>query len=146
MIDVLNIFTDGGARGNPGPAAIGVFIKDGNNKEITKIGKKIGTTTNNVAEYRAVIEALDFVINNKNELSENAKINFFLDSELVCSQIRGLYKIKKPELRDLLFVIREKEAGLKLPISYNQIPREENRQADKLVNLALDNKPINTPF
>ncbi len=139
MINRVSIFTDGGARGNPGPAAIGVFIKDKTGREIAKIGKKIGIATNNVAEYKAVIEGLEWLINNKEKFLKEIKIYFFLDSKLVYSQIVGLFKIKNAELRDLLFIIREKEAQLDLQIFYNYIPREKNKEADKLVNLALDN-------
>ena len=63
--NTLNVFTDGGARGNPGPSAIGVYITDGNKKEIAGFGKKIGIATNNVAEYKAVLEALSWIIENK---------------------------------------------------------------------------------
>ncbi|MCL4418979.1 ribonuclease HI family protein [Patescibacteria group bacterium] len=138
MIDVLNIFTDGGARGNPGPSAIGVFIKDGDGKELAGIGKKIGISTNNIAEYKAVVEALDWIINNQHRLSRDAKIYFFLDSNLVYSQVVGLFKIKNPNLRELFFSIKKREAEIKLPIFYKHIPREQNREADRLVNMALD--------
>lgn len=135
---VINIHTDGGARGNPGPAAIGVFI-EGDGEVLEKVGKRIGETTNNVAEYSAVLEALDFLLQNKKLLEKKPSINFFLDSELVCSQINGLYKIKNPNLRNLLFKVRQKESQIEIPISYSYIGRENNKIADKLVNLALDN-------
>lgn len=139
MINTLNVFTDGGARGNPGPAAIGVYIVDGNNKKIAGFGKTIGITTNNIAEYKAVIEALDWIIENKKFLSENAKINFFLDSKLVCSQIIGIFKVKNSGLKDLLLDVRDREGQICLSMYYRQIPREKNTQADRLVNEALDN-------
>ena len=138
MIKHLNIFTDGGARGNPGPAGIGVYIEDENGNEIAGIGKTIGVATNNAAEYKAVIEALSWVVNNKEDLSEDAVINFYLDSLLVCSQIKGLYKVKNPDLRGYLFKIRELEPEIKNSIFYSHIPREENKKADALVNKALD--------
>lgn len=135
---VINIHTDGGSRGNPGPAAIGVFI-EGDGEVIAKIGKRIGEATNNVAEYSAVLEALDFLIKNKKFLEENTKLNFFMDSQLIYSQITGLYKIKNSNLRSLLFKVKEKESQLKTPIVYSYVRREDNKLADKLVNLALDN-------
>ena len=138
MINILNIFTDGGARGNPGPSAIGVYIEDANNKKISGFGKAIGIATNNVAEYKAVIEALTWIIENKKDLGEDAKINFFLDSRLVCSQIIGIFKVKNPDLRNLLFDVREREAQINFPIYYKHIPREQNAKADYLVNAALD--------
>ena len=138
MIKSLNVFTDGGARGNPGPSAIGVYIEDANNKKISGFGKTIGIATNNVAEYKAVIEALTWIIENKKDLGEDAKINFFLDSRLVCSQIIGLFKVKNADLRNLLFDVRQREAQINFPIFYKHIPREQNTKADAFVNAALD--------
>ena|SRR3989344_1571295 len=137
-IKKLNVFTDGGARGNPGPSSIGVFIKDENNRKIAGFGKKIGFSTNNIAEYKAVIAALFWIIENKDKISSNTEINFFLDSNLVCSQIIGLFKIKNSQLRDLLFQVRQMESEIDIPINYSYIPREKNKEADKYVNLALD--------
>ena len=138
MINILNIFTDGGARGNPGPSAIGVYITDGNNKKIAGFGKTIGIATNNVAEYKAVIEALTWISENKKDLTKTAKIYFFLDSKLVCSQIIGIFKVKDADLRNLLFDVREREAQINFPIYYKNIPREKNTKADAFVNQALD--------
>ena len=137
-IQKLNVFTDGGARGNPGPSAIGVFIKDESGREVAGFGKKIGVSTNNIAEYKAVIVALFWIIENKEKLSKDVKINFFLDSNLVCSQITGLFKIKNSQLRDLLFQVRQMESEIDIPINYSYVPREKNKEADKYVNLALD--------
>jgi ribonuclease HI len=133
----LFIYCDGGARGNPGPAAVGVYIIDKDNKEIKKIGKTIGTATNNIAEYSAVVEAFEWLIQNLD--SGYQRINFYLDSQLVYSQIVGLFKVKDGNLREKLFKIREKEALVKIPIFYNLIRREKNKEADLLVNKALDN-------
>lgn len=139
MIDnTLIVFTDGGSRGNPGEAAIGVYITDNKKNEIVRFGKKIGFTTNNVAEYRAVVEALSWINVNKDRLTGYSKINFFLDSNLVCSQIRGFFKVKDSKLRDLLFLVRQRVQEIKIPIFYNHIPREKNKKADQLVNRALD--------
>ncbi len=138
MIKKLNIFTDGGARGNPGPSAVGVYIEDENGKEVTGIGKTIGIATNNTAEYKAVIEGFLWIVKNKEKLLENTIINFYLDSLLVCSQIKGLFKVKNADLRAYLFEIRELEAEIKNPILYTHIPREKNKKADALVNKALD--------
>lgn len=142
MINTLNIFTDGGARGNPGPSAIGIYIADENNKKIAGFGKRIGIATNNAAEYIAVIEALDWIIENKKDFSKNAKIYFFLDSKLVCSQIIGIFKVKNSDLRKLLFSVRDREAQISLPIYYKHIPREQNLKADEFVNNALDNELV----
>ncbi len=133
----ISIFTDGGSRGNPGLAAIGIFIKD-EQKILAKIGKKIGVETNNVAEYKAVIEALSWIVENKKKLIDS-NINFFMDSQLIYSQIIGVFKIKNENLRGLFFKVREYEAQIKIPVNYNHIPREKNKEADALVNMALDN-------
>lgn len=138
MISALNIFTDGGARGNPGPSAYGVYIVDENDKRIAGFGQTIGIATNNVAEYRGVIAALDWIIENKKTLSSCAKINFFLDSKLVCSQIIGLFKVKNMGLKDLLLDVRDREGQILLPMYYKHIPREQNTKADAFVNEALD--------
>lgn len=140
MIKNIKVFTDGGARGNPGPSAIGVYIEDADarGKMIVGFGKTIGIATNNVAEYSAVIEALSWIIENKKDLDKSAKIQFFLDSKLVCSQIIGIYKVKNANLRNLLFEVRDREAQINFPIYYKHIPREENTKADKFVNEALD--------
>ena len=138
MLSALNIFTDGGSRGNPGPSAIGVCVEDGLRKQIAGFGKIIGVATNNIAEYRGVIEALDWIIENKKNFSENMKINFFLDSKLVCSQIIGVFKVKNSDLRNLLFEVRDREAQISFPIYYKHIPREQNIKADAFVNEALD--------
>jgi ribonuclease HI len=138
MSNIL-IFTDGGARGNPGPAAIGVYITDDKGTKLAAIGKKIGEATNNTAEYKAVIEALSWLIDNKEKLEINSKISFFLDSQLVYSQLKGLFKVKAESIREYIFTIREKEKNLGLSLQWNHIPREKNKMADSLVNLALDN-------
>lgn len=138
MINSIKVFTDGGARGNPGPAAIGVYVADEKNKKIAGFGKTIGVATNNVAEYRAVIEALSWIIENKKDIAKTAKIHFFLDSKLVCSQIIGIFKVKDGNLRNLLFLVRDREAQINFSIFYKHIPREENTKADEFVNEALD--------
>jgi len=142
MLNVINVFTDGGARGNPGPSALGVYITDEKNCQIAGFGQTIGTATNNVAEYRAVIAALDWIIENKKLLSPDAKINFFLDSKLVCSQIIGLFKVKNVSLKDLLLDVRDREGQICLPMYYKHIPREQNTKADAYVNSALDKQEV----
>ena len=135
----ISIFTDGGSRGNPGPAAIGVYIEE-SGKELAGIGEKIGSTTNNIAEYSAVVKGLTWICEHKGKIEKNAKINFFLDSQLAYSQLVGLYKVKNENIRKLVFIVRQKEAELGIGVNYSYIPREKNIKADALVNLALDNK------
>lgn len=135
---MIRVFTDGGARGNPGPAAVGIYIEDEHKNKIVSFGNKIGHATNNAAEYKAVIFALEWLNKNKGELNNDSTINFFLDSELVSSQLSGIFKVKNPDLRDLLFKTRELEAELNANISYSYIPREQNVKADRIVNEVLD--------
>lgn len=136
--NIISIFTDGGARGNPGPAAIGVYIEK-KGKPLAQIGKRIGDTTNNLAEYSAILEALSWILQNKEEVGK-VKVNFFMDSELVFSQLTGLYKIKNENIKKLILEIRKKETAINFPISYAYVRRENNKEADRLVNLALDNR------
>lgn len=130
----LTIYTDGGARGNPGPAAIGVTV--GNKK----YGERIGETTNNVAEYKALIFALKKA---KQLLGKTAakqtELEIRMDSELIYKQIRGEYKILEPELQALFIEVWNLKQDFK-KTELRKIPREENREADKLVNQALDGK------
>jgi ribonuclease HI len=128
----LIIYTDGGARGNPGPAGIGAVIKDENGETVATISEFIGEATNNQAEYKAVIAAL------KRAKSFKAQeLEVFLDSELVCEQLNQKYKIKNQELAPLFVQIWNLSIGMKKTI-YKHIPREKNQEADKLVNLAID--------
>jgi len=133
------IYTDGGARGNPGPAALGVYIEDENKKELARIGKRLGDTTNNIAEYSAIVEAMSWAVENKQK-KKIESISLFMDSQLAFSQLSGIYKIKNSSIRDLVFKIRQLEQELNVPVFYNHIPREKNIKADFMVNLALDNK------
>lgn len=138
-MDFISIFTDGGSRGNPGEAAIGIFIENENKEVLAKIGKRIGVETNNVAEYKAVVEAFNWLLANKGLIEKITKIKFHMDSQLMFSQLSGLFKVKNETIRSLVFTIREKQQELGLEVSWEHIPREKNRRADTLVNLALDN-------
>ena len=138
--DVLNINTDGGSRGNPGNAAIGVYCTNEDGKEIFSISKKIGITTNNVAEYQAVIEALRYIIQNKIVVG---KIRFILDSQLIVMQITGKYKVKIEHLQQLKkhivdLVAEGRNVKILNEIVFIHVLREKNKEADQLVNDALD--------
>ena len=134
MTKNLIIYTDGGARGNPGPAAIGVYVVDSDGKEILRKSKQIGEATNNIAEYRAVIEALEWIRENAEGQSASWRIQFYLDSSLVVNQLNGIFKVKQKHLRELLLQIRGLEQEIGGKILYNFIPREKNKTADFLVN------------
>jgi len=132
----LSIYSDGGARGNPGHAACGVvFSKDG--KVVFKGSKFLGEATNNVAEYRGVIFALETLSKNR-EWSADAPVDFFLDSELIVNQLNGKYKIKNQLLATLSFKVKKLEKNLSTKIIYQHIPRPKNSTADFLVNEELD--------
>jgi ribonuclease HI len=132
----LFIFCDGGARGNPGPAAAGFVVKDGQGKVLASVGRFLGKTTNNVAEYSAVVEALVWIKSNLQLRTYNLEL--FLDSKLVVSQLKGLYKIKNANLRILAIEVKKLEREVGDKVSYRLIPREKNSAADRLVNQALD--------
>lgn len=135
MNSQLYVFCDGGARGNPGPAATGFLIKNKKKEVLVQEGKYIGRATNNVAEYQAVIEALEWLVKNTLKIKE---IHFFIDSQLVVNQLNGRFKIKNSNLQFLIIKIKGLENQIKEPIKYFYIPRTKNLQADLLVNRALD--------
>lgn len=132
--NILTIHTDGGARGNPGPAASGIVIKE-NNVLIHAFGKRIGDTTNNVAEYMGVILALEYC---KEKKLKPTEIHFFLDSLLIVNQLNGVFKIKDANLRSLALRVRILEEVVGGVITYTSVPREQNKEADFQVNKALD--------
>ena len=128
----LTIFTDGGARGNPGPAGIGAVILGERGKAVAKISKYIGETTNNQAEYKALIAALT-----KAKEIGARELEVFLDSELVVKQLNRQYRVKDKDLAPLFVSVYNLSLGFKR-IAFKHIRREKNKLADKLVNLALD--------
>lgn len=134
-MEILTINTDGGARGNPGPAGIGVVIEIGSKGEKKEISEYIGVATNNQAEYTAVIKALEWVLENT---EGDIKIEFLLDSQLVVEQLNGRYKLKNEGLKPLFQEIQEQIDELGGNITFKYVPREQNKAADKLVNLAID--------
>jgi ribonuclease HI len=130
---IVKIYTDGASRGNPGPAGIGILIIDENGKDIKRISEYIGNTTNNIAEYRALLRAL--------EECEKKKIKtarFFADSQLLVNQVNKRYKVANEGLKPLYVKLMGKFMNFK-DWSIKYIPREENRIADSLANDALDN-------
>lgn len=130
----LTIYTDGGARGNPGPAAIGIVMEE-LGKEYSEF---IGETTNNVAEYRAVIFALTKVRQILGgDVSENTEIEVRSDSELLVRQMNAKYKIKNEEIKNLFVEVWNRMQDFK-KVSFVHTPREKNKAADALVNKALD--------
>lgn len=129
----LIIYTDGGARGNPGPAAIGVVVGG------KKYGEAIGNTTNNVAEYKAVIFALKkakALLGKKKTKETEVLVN--LDSELIFKQVIGEYKVLDADMQPLFIEVWNLRQDFK-KVEFKHIPREQNKEADRMVNKALDN-------
>lgn len=131
----LIIYTDGASRGNPGNASYGFSIRDSKGKILYEEGKFIGITTNNFAEYSAVLGALEYV---RKEMGDTEQINFLMDSRLAVEQLSGRFKIKSPNLKSLIYKIKQLESNL--TVTYKHIPRELNKDADYLANQALDNR------
>jgi ribonuclease HI len=130
------LWTDGGARGNPGPAAYGYVLEGEDGTVLAAHGEAIGTATNNVAEYRALVAGLAKAL----ELGID-DLDVTSDSELLVKQMRGEYRVKKPTLRELW------EEATKLErrfgsVRYSAVRREHNELADRLVNEALDASEI----
>lgn len=128
----LVVYTDGGARGNPGPAALGVAIYSSSGKLLRKYGEHLGDRTNNEAEYEAIISAL------KTALALGAKIvDCYMDSEFVVRQLAGIYKVREPRMKALFAQVKNLEIHFH-KVSYTHIPRAKNKLADQMVNAALD--------
>lgn len=129
----LSAWVDGGARGNPGPAGYGLLLTDDEGRRLTAWGY-LGETTNNVAEYQGLIAALATAI----ELGAS-HLTVHTDSELIQRQVSGVYKVRQPHLRALLLEVRALVGRLE-GFRIVHVPREKNRQADALVNRAIDER------
>lgn len=139
------IYTDGGSRGNPGKAAIGVVICNEKEQIIKKYGEYLGDAlTNNDAEYEAIIFALKkFKALFGKALAETAEITIKADSELVVKQLNGEYRLQEPKIQKFFIEIWNLKFDFK-SIKFKHIPREKNREADRLVNEALDGESKNS--
>jgi ribonuclease HI len=125
---------DGGARGNPGPAAYGVIVRDAKGEIIAEISDYLGIQTNNYAEYSGLLAALDFAVREK-----HLSLKVFSDSELLVRQMQGRYKVKSPGLIDLYDRARALVRKLE-HFSIDHVLRQYNREADSLVNQVLDSR------
>ena len=129
------LYTDGASRGNPGPASIGAVLyvdRGAGPEEVADVSEALGTTTNNVAEYRAVIAGLELVSH-----FDPDRVIVRADSQLLVRQLTGEYRVKAPNLRPLVARIRELVAEIG-DVRFEHVPREENTVADALANAALD--------
>jgi ribonuclease HI len=133
-VHVANI--DGASRGNPGPASYAVVIRDADGKVALELAKAMGRTTNNVAEYYALLAALDYAAANG-----ISALRVRSDSELLVRQMQGRYKVKSPELKPL-FERAQKVVRQLGYFAIEHVRREQNREADALANVALDSGPV----
>lgn len=136
----LHVFVDGAARGNPGPAAIGVLVLTRQGREVASFGEVIGEATNNFAEYTALVHALRLL-----SVFEVDRLRIYTDSELLALQLCGEYRVKERTLRSLYAQVMSM-LGRYRDWRIEHIPRERNQEADRLANLALDQAgPLSRP-
>lgn len=127
---VINV--DGGARGNPGPAGYGAYVRDAAGNAVAELSEFIGIATNNVAEYRGLLAGLEYA---RDHRAQTVKV--YSDSELIVKQLHGVYKVKSPDLKPLYDQVRRLASGFP-KFSIHHVPRERNADADRLANLAMD--------
>ncbi len=134
--EALSLYIDGAARGNPGPAGVGVVLCDGHDGTLREFGKYIGETTNNVAEYTALIYGLQEAL-----IQKVKRLNVYTDSELLARQLQGRYRVKETHLKLLhdqaLVLIKHFNH-----FSIQHLPRRENRRADRLANQAINSMKL----
>jgi len=141
------IYTDGGSRGNPGPAAVGVVFCNEKEQIIKEYSEYLGgSITNNEAEYQAVIFALKkFKALFGKQLASSSEVEIRVDSELVVKQLNAQYKVLDPKIQQLFLEVWNLRFDFKT-IKFKLIPRARNKKADKLVNIAFDSKAKNQPL
>lgn len=132
------MYTDGGSRGNPGPAAIGVQVQGGDGKVLKEVKEFLGNGTNNFAEYQAVATALETLKKMFGKRTKEMDIEIRMDSELIQKQLNYEYQIKDPGLVPLFIAIHNLRVANFPNLKVTHIPREKNKEADRLVNEALD--------
>ncbi len=128
----LKIYADGGAKGNPGPAGIGVVIYDDKGELLEEISRYLGKRTNNQAEYEAVYIALKSALKYKPE-----RVDMFLDSELAVNQLSGIYKVKNQGIKNLFEKVKKLTRKFDL-VDFHHVRRNSNKKADQLVNRAIN--------
>lgn len=133
----VNVYTDGGSRGNPGPSGFGLVIYDDQNNIIYQESTFLGIKTNNEAEYSGIISAIKWVEQNFSKLNID-QVTFFADSQLLIRQLQGVYKVKSPNLVPLFQQAKKTLNQMNLNYQFNDIRREYNQLADELANQAMD--------
>ena len=135
-IDEVRLFSDGGARGNPGPSAIGILVLSENNQALLKFSDCIGHATNNQAEYRSLIKGLDFCAK-----FTRRRVCCFTDSELVVNQMNGIWRLKNDELRNLFFEVRKCTQAFDSVVSQHVVRSNPfMKKADWLLNEAFEGR------
>lgn len=134
------VHTDGGARGNPGPAGIGVVIQDEQGKTVAEFSKYLGKQTNNFAEYEAVIQGLSALKQRFGKKLKNMQVEVKLDSELIAKQLNNEYQIKEETLFPQYIKVHNLTLKDVPNVAFTHIPREKNKRADELANEAMDRK------
>ncbi len=137
---ILKVYIDGASRKNPGEAGAGIFMEDNAGMALAELNEYLGITTNNEAEYKALIIALKYIINNigNNSLIQLNEIKFFSDSLLLVKQMKGEYSVKSPNIIPLYREAKSLSKMVASHCSFTHIPREQNKRADSLANLAID--------
>jgi ribonuclease HI len=139
-MDKIIAYTDGGARGNPGPAAAGVFITNEAGEKIREVKEALGNGTNNFAEYYGVMLALQTLKQIYGKKTKEMQLEIRLDSELVKKQLNAEYQIKEPGLVPMFIEIHNLRVSSFPNLTFTHVRRELNKEADRLVNEALDGK------
>ncbi len=132
--EFLKIYFDGGSRGNPGPSAVGAVVYDQDDKKVGEISEYIGKHTNNIAEYMSLGKVLEYI-----SRFETTRIILLTDSKLVHNQVKKIWKIKDKKILDIYLKLSKRLSDYST-VDLRLIPREENTEADRLVNEALDRK------
>lgn len=132
------VYTDGGARGNPGPAGAGIVVTDEKRNVLKEISEFLGNGTNNFAEYQAVLMALQMLKQMYGKKTKEMQFEVKLDSELVAKQLNNEYQIKEPGLVPQFIEIHNMRVASFPNISFTHVRREDNKDADKLANAAMD--------
>lgn len=131
------LYADGGSRGNPGPAGAGALVRDEEGTQVVTVSEYLGIATNNIAEYTAVLRALQGLQKLLGAHSTHATVEARLDSQLVVRQMNGEYKIKHPNIVPLARQVQELGSSFK-SVSFVHVYREDNKEADALANSAMD--------
>ncbi len=135
----ITIYTDGGSRGNPGYAGAGAVMFDEHGTKLHETSEYLGVKTNNYAEYRAVILGLDMIRKKfGKDVCKTLDVTVRMDSELVCKQLKGEYQIKEETLFPLFIEIHNLLISVFQNVRFEHVPREKNKEADRLANEAMD--------